>query len=48
MLECTGNLNQTTLTVTVDSDNGLLPGNYFIILRINGAQAANAPMVNWS
>jgi len=48
MLEGAGALDQTTLTVNVDSDNALPPGDYFIILRVNGAQAANAPMVDWS
>ena len=48
MLEGTGALDQTTLTVNVDSDNALPAGDYFIILRVNGAQAANAPMVDWS
>jgi hypothetical protein len=48
MLEGAGALDQTTMTVNVDSDNALPAGNYFIILRINGAQAVNAPTVDWS
>lgn len=48
MLEGAGALDQTTLTVTVESENALPPGHYFIILRVNGAQAANAPVVDWS
>ncbi len=48
MLEGAGALDQTTMTVNVDSDNALPAGNYFIILRVNGAQAVNAPTVDWS
>lgn len=48
MIEGAGALDQTTLTVNVDSENALPPEDYFIILRVNGAQAANAPMVDWS
>lgn len=48
MLEGTGAIDQTTLMVNVDSENALPAGNYYIILRVNGAQASNAPMVDWS
>ncbi len=48
MLEGAGAVNQTTLTVNVDSDNALPSGDYNIILRVNGAQATNAPLVDWS
>lgn len=48
MLEATGTAAQTTLTVTVSADDAIPAGDYFIILRVNGAQAADAPEVTWS
>jgi hypothetical protein len=48
MFEGAGAVDQTTMTITVDVENALPAGEYFIILRVNGAQAANAPMIDWS
>ena len=48
MLEGVGTLAQTALTVIVSIDDAIPSGNYFIILRVNGAQATDAPEVNWS
>ncbi len=47
MLEATGTAAQTALTVVVDEEHALAPGEYFIILRVNGEQATHAPLVNW-
>jgi hypothetical protein len=48
LVEAAGSAAQTALTVTVDSDAALPPGDYRIILRVNGEQAANTPEVDWS
>jgi hypothetical protein len=48
MLEGAGTAAQTSLSVTVNPANALPPGQYQIILRVNGEQAAKAPQVNWS
>jgi hypothetical protein len=48
MLEATGTVAQTSLIVTVLEDQALPADNYFIIVRVNGAQATNTPEVNWS
>lgn len=48
MLQATGTAAQTSLTVTVEEEDALSPGEYFIILRVNGAQATNAPPVEWT
>jgi hypothetical protein len=48
MLQVTGTAAQTTLTVTVDAAHALEAGTYYIILRVNGEQAANAPKVEWT
>lgn len=48
MLEATGVAAQTSLVVTVEEEDALVPGNYFIILRVNGAQATNSPLVDWT
>ena len=48
MLEATGIVAQNTLAVDVSIDQALPPGDYFIILRANGAQAAIMHEVNWS
>lgn len=47
MLEANGNSAQTSLTIHVTS-KGLVAGNYFIILRVNGEQAREFPAVDWS
>lgn len=48
MLEGAGTAAQTALAVTVDAADALPPGQYRIILRVNGVQAASAPQVNWT
>jgi len=48
MLEASGNNSQTSITVTVTVDDSLPEGDYYIILRVNGEQATNAPLVEWS
>lgn len=48
MLEAAGTAAQTSLEVTVSAADALPPGQYRIILRVNGEQAANSPQVNWS
>ncbi|HSO05712.1 MAG TPA: DUF4255 domain-containing protein [Pelomicrobium sp.] len=48
MLEVTGTAAQTSLTATVPAADALPPGQYRIILRVNGEQAANSPQVNWT
>lgn len=48
MVEAAGTLAQTELTVSVSVDDAIPAGNYFIILRINGVQAIDAPEVVWS
>jgi len=48
MLEVEGSAAQTTLTITVDGNDALPEGDYYIILRVNGEQATNAPKVDWS
>jgi hypothetical protein len=48
MLEASGSLAQTQLVVTVTEDHQLVAGNYFIIVRVNGAQSTLTPEVNWS
>ncbi len=47
-LEVTGTAAQTSLLVTVSNANALPPGNYYLILRVNGAQAAMTPEVAWT
>lgn len=48
MLEATGTVAQTSLLVTVTDEQALDADNYFIIVRVNGVQATDAPEVNWS
>ena len=48
MLQAAGTAAQTSLLVTVEEEDALPPGEYFIILRVNGAQATNAPLVEWT
>ena len=47
-LEVTGTAAQTSLNVMVSNANALPPGNYYLILRVNGAQAAMTPEVAWT
>ena len=48
LLEATGSAAQTSLVVTVTEDQALDAGDYYIIVRVNGAQATDAPEVTWS
>jgi hypothetical protein len=48
LVEPAGIAAQNSLTVPVTSDNALEPGPYYIILRVNGAQAINSPLVSWT
>jgi hypothetical protein len=47
-LEVTGTAAQTNLTVSVSSTNALPAGTYYLILRVNGAQARFTPTVEWT
>lgn len=46
-LEVPGSVAQTSLLATVDALHALMPGDYHIIVRVNGAQANFAPSVWW-
>jgi hypothetical protein len=48
MLEATGTAAQTTLLAQVAMAQALPAGNYRLILRVNGAQAVEAPEVSWA
>jgi hypothetical protein len=48
MLEATGSAAQTSLSVIVVEEKALLPGDYLIIVRVNGEQADDAQTVNWT
>ncbi len=48
MLEATGTAAQTGLVAHVASAQALPPADYRLILRINGAQAIDAPQVHWA
>jgi hypothetical protein len=48
MLEATGSAAQTQLVVTVPANRALASGEYFLILRVNGEQAAAAPSIDWT
>jgi hypothetical protein len=47
MVEATGTAAQTSLVAQVILEQALPPGDYRLILRVNGAQAAVAPEVHW-
>jgi hypothetical protein len=47
-LEVPGTVAQTALTATVDNTHALPPGTYYLIVRVNGAQAAFTPSVDWT
>jgi hypothetical protein len=47
-LEATGTVLQNTLVANVLTTHGLTPGNYHVILRVNGAQATLMPEVDWT
>lgn len=48
LFEAAGTAAQTSLTVTVRPEEALPPGNYRILLRVNGEQATVAPSVSWT
>jgi len=48
LFEATGTAAQTSLTLSITSDQALPPGTYRILLRVNGEQAMDAPEVNWT
>jgi hypothetical protein len=47
-LEVADGAAQTTLVANVDSAHALAPGTYYLILRVNGAQARHTPPVEWT
>jgi Pvc16 N-terminal domain len=47
-LEIIGTAAQTSLIVSVSSANALPVGTYYLILRVNGAQARLTPTVEWT
>lgn len=48
MLEATGTAAQSSLVAHVALEQALPPGDYRLILRVNGAQATVAPEVHWA
>jgi hypothetical protein len=48
MVEAAGSAAQTSLVAHVALEQALPPGDYRLILRVNGAQAAIAPEVHWA
>jgi len=48
VLEVSGSPPQTSLVATVPSTQALPPGEYRLILRVNGEQGANSPAINWA
>jgi hypothetical protein len=46
-LEAAGTLSQTSLLASVDTAHALAPGEYYLIVRVNGAQATLTPRVEW-
>jgi hypothetical protein len=47
-LEVTGTALQNSLVVNVVTGDALSPGTYYLILRVNGAQATLTPEVDWT
>lgn len=47
LLELTGTAAQTSLTATVSDKQALPPGDYYLVLRVNGEQAIDSPLVSW-
>jgi len=47
MLELTGTAAQTSLSATVTDKQALPPGDYFLVLRVNGEQATDSLLVSW-
>lgn len=48
MLEAAGTAAQTSLPVTVSNKDALLPGSYALVLRVNGEQAVDSPLLDWT
>lgn len=48
MLEVPGTAAQTSLAVTVSNKDALTPGDYALVLRVNGEQAVSSPLLNWT
>lgn len=48
MIEATGTAAQTSVVAHVPAELALPPGDYRLILRVNGAQAGVAPEVHWA
>jgi hypothetical protein len=46
-LEVSGTAAQTTLVVTIDAAHALPAGRYYLIVRVNGAQATRTPEAAW-
>jgi hypothetical protein len=46
-LEVAGTAAQTGLVASVDLDHALPPGTYYLIVRVNGAQALQTPAAVW-
>ena len=46
-LEVSGTAAQTSLVATVDAAHALPPGTYYLIVRVNGAQAIRTPAAAW-
>lgn len=47
-LEVAGSTDQTRLTVHLPADVSLPDGSYQLMLRVNGAQAAQSPLMDWA
>ncbi len=47
MLELTGTAAQTSLNAAITDKQALPPGDYLLILRVNGEQAADSPAIGW-
>lgn len=47
-LDVAGSAAQTSLTVSVSNKNALPPGEYRLVLRVNGAQAPQSPVIDWT
>lgn len=48
MLDVPGTALQTGLAVTVDDAHALVPGSYAVIVRVNGEQAADTFVLDWT
>lgn len=48
MLSVTGGAAQTSLAVTIDDAHALVPGSYALVVRVNGEQAADTFVLDWT